>query len=134
MHGHALGGGAGLVACCDIVLAEPDTSFSFSEVKLGLIPSVISPFALAKIGAVMVPINTRFRTNDLDYVLRQSDSCFLITHDTSGPIGYLEMVREVISLSNTGDSVDDPSFPKLRRGKLYPIGLPFGKSTLLLST
>ncbi|MBO88484.1 MAG: AMP-binding protein [Rickettsiales bacterium] len=72
-------------------------------------------FALAKIGAVMVPINTRFRTNDLDYVLRQSDSRFLITHDTSGPIGYLEMVREVISLPNTGDSVDDPSFPKLRR-------------------
>ena len=72
-------------------------------------------FALAKIGAVMVPINTRFRTNDLDYVLRQSDSHFLITHDTSGPIGYLDMVREVISLPNTGDSVDDPSFPELQR-------------------
>lgn len=72
-------------------------------------------FALAKIGAVMVPINTRFRTNDLDYVLRQSDSRFLITHDTSGPIGYLDMVREVISLPNTGDSVDDPSFPELQR-------------------
>ncbi|MGI9659042.1 MAG: enoyl-CoA hydratase-related protein [Gaiellaceae bacterium] len=50
VQGHAMGGGAGLVACCDIVLAETDTVFAFSETKLGLIPSVISPFVLAKIG------------------------------------------------------------------------------------
>ena len=55
-------------------------------------------FGLAKIGAVMVPVNTRFRTNDLDYVLRQSDSKMLITHDQSGPIDYLAMVREVVAL------------------------------------
>jgi methylglutaconyl-CoA hydratase len=50
VHGHALGGGCGLVACSDIALAAPDTLFAFSEVKLGIIPAVISPFALAKIG------------------------------------------------------------------------------------
>jgi methylglutaconyl-CoA hydratase len=50
VQGHALGGGAGLVACADIALAHEDAVFSFSEVKLGLIPAVISPFALAKIG------------------------------------------------------------------------------------
>jgi methylglutaconyl-CoA hydratase len=50
VHGHALGGGVGLVACSDIVLAHPQTVFGFSEVKLGIIPSVISPFALRKIG------------------------------------------------------------------------------------
>ena len=50
VHGHALGGGSGLVACCDIVLADPGTQFSFSEVKLGLIPSVISPYVLGRIG------------------------------------------------------------------------------------
>ena len=50
VHGHALGGGCGLVACSDIVAAAPDTVFAFSEVKLGIIPAVISPFALAKIG------------------------------------------------------------------------------------
>ena len=50
VHGHALGGGCGLVACSDIVVAAPDTQFAFSEVKLGIIPAVISPFALAKIG------------------------------------------------------------------------------------
>jgi methylglutaconyl-CoA hydratase len=50
VQGHALGGGCGLVACCDIVVAEPSAIFAFSEVKLGIVPAVISPFALAKIG------------------------------------------------------------------------------------
>jgi methylglutaconyl-CoA hydratase len=50
VQGHALGGGCGLVACSDIVVAAPDVKFAFSEVKLGIIPAVISPFALAKIG------------------------------------------------------------------------------------
>jgi len=50
VQGHALGGGCGLVACSDIAVAAPDTQFAFSEVKLGIIPAVISPFALAKIG------------------------------------------------------------------------------------
>ncbi len=51
VQGHALGGGCGLVACCDVVVAERDTQFAFSEVKLGIVPAVISPFALAKIGS-----------------------------------------------------------------------------------
>ena len=50
VQGHALGGGCGLLACCDIGIAEPSTQFAFSEVKLGIVPAVISPFALAKIG------------------------------------------------------------------------------------
>jgi len=50
VQGHALGGGCGLVACCDIAIAEPEAQFAFSEVKLGIVPAVISPFALAKIG------------------------------------------------------------------------------------
>jgi methylglutaconyl-CoA hydratase len=51
VQGHALGGGCGLVACCDVVVAEPAALFAFSEVKLGIVPAVISPFALAKIGS-----------------------------------------------------------------------------------
>jgi methylglutaconyl-CoA hydratase len=50
VQGHALGGGCGLVACSDIAVAHEDAVFAFSEVKLGIIPAVISPFALAKIG------------------------------------------------------------------------------------
>jgi methylglutaconyl-CoA hydratase len=51
VHGFALGGGSGLVACSDIALAAPDAVFAFSEVRLGIIPAVISPFVLAKIGS-----------------------------------------------------------------------------------
>jgi methylglutaconyl-CoA hydratase len=50
VQGHALGGGCGLVACCDIAIAAPGAEFAFSEVKLGIVPAVISPFALARIG------------------------------------------------------------------------------------
>jgi methylglutaconyl-CoA hydratase len=50
VQGHALGGGAGLVAAADVAVASADAVFAFSEVKLGIIPAVISPFALAKIG------------------------------------------------------------------------------------
>jgi methylglutaconyl-CoA hydratase len=50
IQGHALGGGAGLVACSDIAIAHERAVFAFSEVKLGIVPAVISPFALRKIG------------------------------------------------------------------------------------
>jgi methylglutaconyl-CoA hydratase len=51
VQGHALGGGSGLVACCDIAIAAPDAVFGYSEVRLGIIPAVISPFVLPRIGA-----------------------------------------------------------------------------------
>jgi methylglutaconyl-CoA hydratase len=50
VHGAALGGGSGLAAVCDIVVATEDASFGFTEVKLGILPAVISPYALAKVG------------------------------------------------------------------------------------
>jgi enoyl-CoA hydratase/carnithine racemase len=51
VQGYALGGGSGLVACADVVLAAKDAVFGFSEVRLGIIPAVISPFVLRRIGA-----------------------------------------------------------------------------------
>lgn len=51
VQGYALGGGSGLVACADIVVAHTEAVFGFSEVRLGIIPAVISPFVLPKIGA-----------------------------------------------------------------------------------
>ena len=50
VHGAAFGGGVGLVACCDIAVAAQETKFSLSEVRLGLIPAVISPYVIAAIG------------------------------------------------------------------------------------
>jgi len=50
INGPAFGGGVGLVACCDIAIASPNAAFCLSEVKLGLIPAVISPYVIAAIG------------------------------------------------------------------------------------
>jgi len=50
VRGEAFGGGAGLAAACDLVVATRDARFSFSEVKLGLIPATISPYVVAAIG------------------------------------------------------------------------------------
>ena len=50
VNGHALGGGIGLVACADIAITVPDAVFGFSEVRLGLIPAMISPYVLRAIG------------------------------------------------------------------------------------
>jgi methylglutaconyl-CoA hydratase len=50
VHGYALGGGSGLTACSDIAVAAEDATFGFTEVRLGIIPAVVSPFVLAKIG------------------------------------------------------------------------------------
>jgi methylglutaconyl-CoA hydratase len=51
VHGYALGGGSGLVACSDIVIADAGTVFGFTEVRLGIVPAVISRFVLPRIGS-----------------------------------------------------------------------------------
>lgn len=51
VHGAALGGGAGLVACCDVAVAAEDAVFGFGEVKLGIVPAVIAPYVVGTIGA-----------------------------------------------------------------------------------
>jgi enoyl-CoA hydratase/carnithine racemase len=51
IQGYCLGGGCGLAACVDVAVAADDAVFGFSEVKLGIIPAVISPFVLEKIGS-----------------------------------------------------------------------------------
>lgn len=64
VHGAALGGGMGLCAVADIVLASADATFGFTETRLGLLPAVISPFVLAKIGEsharALFPSGARF--------------------------------------------------------------------------
>lgn len=51
VHGHALGGGTGLTAAADVAICTEDCQFGLTEVKLGIVPAVISPFVLQKIGA-----------------------------------------------------------------------------------
>lgn len=74
-------------------------------------------FAIAKVGAVLVPLNTRYRTDDVAYTVRQSDSGTWISIDRAGPVDYAAMLAEVLP----GLAAQDPraaaieSFPKLRR-------------------
>ena len=74
-------------------------------------------FAIARIGAILVPANPRFRTGDLEYLLRQGDCSTLITHDVSGPIDYLAMVRELVpeSLAAHPSPLRSRRFPGLAR-------------------
>lgn len=51
VNGPALGGGVGLVACCDIAIASEDARFGLTETRLGLVPAVISPYVIDAIGA-----------------------------------------------------------------------------------
>jgi methylglutaconyl-CoA hydratase len=50
IQGHALAGAAGLAACADVAVAAPDAVFGFTEVKLGIVPAMISPYVVARIG------------------------------------------------------------------------------------
>ncbi len=50
VHGSTLGGACGLLACCDVVVADRKARFGFSEVKLGVVPAVVSPFVVGRIG------------------------------------------------------------------------------------
>jgi fatty-acyl-CoA synthase len=68
-------------------------------------------FAIMKIGAVLVPINTRFRTEDMTYVLGQSDAVAVILAERSGPVDYLAMMREVMPALGARP---DARFPALR--------------------
>ena len=69
-------------------------------------------FAIIKIGAVLVPINTRLRTEDVAYILGQSDSSTIILAERSGPVDYLAMLRELAPARTAPAST---RLPKLRR-------------------
>ena len=69
-------------------------------------------FAVMRIGATLVPINTRLRTDDVAYILDQSDSTTLILAERSGPVDYLGMVRE---LQPVGVAPAASRVPKLER-------------------
>ncbi|MXZ92457.1 MAG: AMP-binding protein, partial [Chloroflexi bacterium] len=80
--------------------------------------------AVAKIGAILVPINTRFRTGDMEYLVNHSDSAALILMDQSGPVNYLDMLREVASEVDTGNPAElrPAAFPALRNVLLLDDG------------
>ena len=74
-------------------------------------------FAIARIGAIQVPINTRLRTADAGYIIGQAECGTLITHDTCGPIDYGAMVSEVVPdvERREGGVIASKAFPHLER-------------------
>ncbi|MDP6829910.1 MAG: AMP-binding protein [Alphaproteobacteria bacterium] len=74
-------------------------------------------FAIARIGATQVPINTRFRTADTAYIVGQAECSTLITHDISGPIDYWAMVRDMVPDHQRRDdgAINAENFPYLER-------------------
>jgi methylglutaconyl-CoA hydratase len=109
VHGYALGGGSGLVACADAAVAHPDAVFGFSEVKLGIVPAVISPFVLAKIGSSARRLfatgerfgaETALRIGLVDEVADEPDAAverLVAELLTAGPLAAREAKRLVLS-------------------------------------
>jgi methylglutaconyl-CoA hydratase len=93
VHGHAFGGGVGLVACADVAVAAEGTTFAFSEVRLGLVPATISPYVLRTIGPGWTrALFTSGRRFEADEARRIG-----LVHDVA-PEGELgDRVREVVS-------------------------------------
>ena len=89
IQGAALGGGAGLAAVCDLVVAADDAQFGFTEVRLGILPAVISPFVIAKIG------------------LSAARALFLAGSRFPAPLAHrLGLVHEVVPVDELDAAVD----------------------------
>lgn len=77
-------------------------------------------FAIFRIGAVLVPVNTRLRTLDVAYILKQSEASVLVAPDVSGPIDYYSMMTEVLpTLKNSAldgkSDIDETDYPQLKK-------------------
>jgi methylglutaconyl-CoA hydratase len=94
VHGYALGGGSGLVACSDIAVASPDAVFGFTEVRLGIIPAVISPFVLPRIGEAARRYFVTGERFDADTALRIG----LVSEVADDPVERVEsLVAEILA-------------------------------------
>ncbi len=78
---------------------------------------ITTAFAVMKVGAILVPVNTRLRIEDVRYIVGQSDASTLIIAKRSGPVDYLGMVRALAPSLGAGSHarVEEPTLPKLRR-------------------
>ncbi|PJK28198.1 AMP-binding protein [Minwuia thermotolerans] len=84
-------------------------------------------YAVTKVGAVLVPLNTRYRTADLGYAVGQSDSVMMIAVERSGPVDYREMMAACLAgYSRDGDRISHPEYPKLRQTVMLGAPLEHG--------
>lgn len=83
---------------------------------------VIANFAILKVGGVVVPINNRYTSEELKYVLNHSDSTFLIIHDYYGDFDYVKMIKEII-----------PDIEKFQPGEIKTLSLPLLRNLIYVS-
>jgi fatty-acyl-CoA synthase len=83
---------------------------------------IYTKFAVAKIGAVLVPVNTRFKTHELEYILKNSDSTTLVMMDNFLNIDFIKMIQEVC-----------PEINSCQKGKLNSPNVPFLKNIIAVS-
>ncbi len=123
INGAAFGGGLGLIAACDISISLPDLKFAFSEVKLGLIPAVISTFVVKRIGVAnmrrLFITGERFDSNHakeiglIDYVAQENEfdstvKKYVDLIKSSGP----NAVKEIKNLTNNYETLDEKNYKK----------------------
>jgi len=99
VHGAAMGGALGMIANSDFVLAENQTVFSFSEVKLGLIPSTISPFVIKRIGE----LNARQLMLSAAKINAAEAIGFRLA-DKAGTMGQLEQYVRELAIEMAGNA------------------------------
>jgi methylglutaconyl-CoA hydratase len=115
VNGHAFGGGLGLFAVCDIAIAVPNCKFAFSEVKLGIIPAVISTYVVRRIGLFNMKrlfiTGERFNSEYakeiglIDYVVSEDEidskiKSYVKLLRSSGPIAIKEVKKLIDSYEN----------------------------------
>jgi methylglutaconyl-CoA hydratase len=89
VHGAALGGGSGLAAVCDVVVAEEDAQFGFTEVVLGILPAMISPYVVRKIG-----------------ISSARELCLSGTRFSAARAKEIGLVSEVVPAANLDEAVE----------------------------
>jgi methylglutaconyl-CoA hydratase len=93
VHGAAYGGGVGLVACCDIAVAARQATFSLSEVRLGLIPAVISPYV---VGAIGERAARRYFLTGERFDAAEAWRLGLLHEVANDPVGMDEKLNEIV--------------------------------------
>jgi len=129
INGHAFGGGIGLIAVCDLTIAPPELKFAFSEVKLGIIPSVISTFVGKRIGVAnmrrLFITGERFTTDHavkiglIDFMVDQEEIDKKIQEyvdiiQSSGPIA----IKEVKNLISQCEALDTEKYKEFTVEKI----------------
>jgi methylglutaconyl-CoA hydratase len=110
-QGAVMGGGVGLAACADIVVASDDAFFALSETKLGLTPATISPFVVNAIGARQA---RRYMLTGERFTAQKALSLGLV-HEVVAPQGLEEMTSTLVNSLLTSAPYSHPKIKKLVR-------------------